>query len=129
MKKTRFQKPYTQDGRTKFPLRKKAGVYLIKNSAGTIVYIGSSESDIYKAMYHHFNTWNDRQVERATYNRNSHTVRVVYTTPNQAITLERALIKKYQPADNTQKYETLFNEIKEAQALENYFNSNIVAPF
>ena len=133
MKKTRFTKPYNKNGSTKFPDRKRAGVYLIKSdSSSEIVYVGSSESDLYKAMYHHFNTWNDKQMERATYDRNRVTVRVVYCTPAQAITLERALIRKHQPRDNSQKYENLFNQNQEAKLLDSYESAPfaaIEAPF
>ena len=125
MIKIRFISPYVGD-KTRFPARKKPGVYLIKEKhSGKIVYVGMSESDVYKALYHHFNSWNDKRSERATYDREKHLIRVVYCTYKQASKLERALIKKINPRDNSQKYEALFDEITDRRMLEEYNNCEL----
>lgn len=109
LRKTRFQKPYTQAGKTTFPERGKTGVYLIKED-GKLVYVGYSENDLYKTMYRHFQTWNHRQQPVVSYagKRKEYTVRVVYTkTGAQAASLEKALIKKHEPRDCRNKYRQL----------------------
>ena len=111
MYKTRAAHPYTTTGRTRFNLRGRPGVYIIMKG-GRPLYVGFSGSDLYKAMYRHFQRWNDPRQVRVTYSPNDDNLRarVVYTnTPQQAAKLERALIIKLKPRDNPQKlldYET-----------------------
>lgn len=122
MIKIRFISPYV-DNKTRFPARKKPGVYLIKEKkSGQIVYVGMSESDVYKAMYHHFNSWNDKRSERAVYDRDKHLIRIVYCTFKQASRLERALIKRINPRDNSQKYEAFQNELSDRAIMQEYEN-------
>lgn len=109
MKVFKFIPPYKGNGRTNFPnSKKRAGVYIIKEN-GKIVYIGHSQSNLYKTLYRHFQTWNHKYQEVISYqsrlSRNNYTVRIIYTTPAQAVRLERYLVMKYQPRDNTVKYE------------------------
>lgn len=117
MKRTRLLKPYKEDGSTTFPARKQKGVYLIYRATflgdPKLRYVGYSGSDVYKALYRHFQTWNDRQArlgqrqERITYSPpGSYRVRVVYTNSKaQAAELERALIIRHKPPDNPDKLE------------------------
>lgn len=106
MKRTRYSPPY-RNGRTQFPDRKQPGVYLIR-IAGELRYVGHSKTDVYKALYRHFQAWNDssRQQPRVTYTqRQKPSVRVIYTgTAKRAADLERALILKHQPRDNPDKF-------------------------
>lgn len=105
-KKTRFVKPYNSKGRANIPgIKGKSGVYLIKNPAGELVYIGFSSSNLYKTLYRHFQSWNDPTQVRVTYPKTGYTVRVVLTSPGRAAKLERALIVKNKPKDNPLKYE------------------------
>ena len=83
MKKSRATAPYKPDGSATFPMRGKAGAYLIYER-GELAYVGHSKSDLYTAMYRHFQKWRDNTQVRVTYNRDKCTVRVVYTTPAQA---------------------------------------------
>lgn len=115
-KRTRLLKPYKEDGSTTFPARNLPGCYLIYKAGGLISehslrYVGYSGRDVYKALYRHFQTWNDRQVargertERITYDPpGAYRVRVVYTrTAAQARELEKALILANAPPDNPDK--------------------------
>lgn len=106
MQRTRLVPPYTSDGRAVFPTRKRAGVYLIFRGYD-LRYVGFSASDVYKALYRHFQTWNDtsRDRPRAVYPKGGTTrVRVIYTNgPQQAARLERALIIRHRPPDNPEK--------------------------
>ena len=98
MKKSRFKPPYNKEGlKTMFPkLRGKSGVYIIKSiRTGKIVYIGHSQSDLYKTMYRHFQSWNDESQIRTTYPKKGYTVRIVLTSKTRAKWLEKALILKY----------------------------------
>lgn len=118
MKRTRLKPPYKEDGSTSFPARNLPGCYLIYKD-GTwdreLRYVGHSATDVYKALYRHFQVWNDRQVdaglrgERIVYKvRNRIKVRVIYcNTAAQARELEKALILKYRPVDNPDKLEYL----------------------
>lgn len=103
--RSRFLPPYYPDGATRFPLRNRPGVYLIRDASG-VVYVGSSRVDTYKALYRHFQAWNDasRDRPRVVYDPEAVTVRVLYTsTPAQALALERALIVRLRPRDNPDK--------------------------
>ena len=106
MIRTRLVSPYTANGRAVFPSRQRTGVYLIFR-AGVLRYIGYSGSDVYKALYRHFQTWNDRSRERAraVYPKGGNTmVRVIYTNGSrQAARLEQALILRFRPPDNPDK--------------------------
>lgn len=102
MKKSRWIDPYQKPGKTNARhTTGKSGVYLIRNKAGDIVYIGYSSSDLYKTMYRHFQSWTDRRQIRVTYSpKGGFQVRVILCTPKQAAALERVLIAKIQPRDN-----------------------------
>jgi len=105
MKKTKLKPPYTDEKKTTFKARKKSGCYLIyKNNV--LRYVGYSGADVYKAMYRHFQSWNDkRQIRITYYNLKDIKVRVIYTnTPQQASKLEKALIIKLKPTDNPSQY-------------------------
>jgi hypothetical protein len=118
VKRTKLLKPYKPDGSTTFPARQKRGVYLVyrKRLLGSPVlrYVGYSGTDVYKALYRHFQEWNDRQArlgqrdERTTFSPpGSYVVRVLYThTKSEASELEQALIIKHRPPDNPDKLET-----------------------
>lgn len=120
MKVFRFVTPYLSNGKTRFPDRKKCGVYLIREN-GKIVFVGYSENDLYRTMYRHFQTWNHTGQEVAVYQGNFKgsgagrsqsrykpdnkiTVRVVYGTAKQARALEIWLIQKIKPRDNADHY-------------------------
>ena len=96
--------PYT-NGKPTFKKRRTPGVYMIYKY-GTLRYVGYSGTDLYRAMYRHFQRWNDRSQIRVTYNDLSGiTCRVIYTnTRQQASRLEKALIIKEKPTDNPAQY-------------------------
>lgn len=107
MKKFKFLPPYKKEGKTTFPAtRGRSGVYLIKEAA-QLVYIGMSSTNLYRTLYRHFETWNADQ-EVTSYKKRltkyKYTVRIVLCSPAQAVRLERALIIKYKPRDNHERY-------------------------
>lgn len=113
MKASKFFKPYfEQSGKLKCSLKNtfenKVGVYLIKNSAGEIVYVGSSTSNLYKTLYRHFQSWKDAKQFRATYPKTGYEIRVITTTEKQAERLEKFLIGKLKPVDCLIKYKKYF---------------------
>ena len=119
IQKFKFRKPFKKNGRTNLPeAKKKSGVYLIKKDK-KIVYIGYSGSQLYKTLYNHFYEWNDSTQVRISYkkqlNRHDFSVRIVYCSPKRAENLEKALILKHNPKDNTIKYK---NYLKDAKANE-----------
>lgn len=124
MKKSRLTPPYDNKGRTMYSDRGKTGVYMIYRD-NVLRYVGYSAKDLYKALYRHFQTWNDKSQQRVTYKRlNDIKVRVIYTrTKEQAANLEKALIIKYKPKDNPQQYWLNYDmEPKEKQALDTFIN-------
>jgi hypothetical protein len=146
MKRTRLLKPYKEDGSTTFPARNLPGVYIIYKAGGllsdpALKYVGFSARDVYKALYRHFQVWNDKQVnrgergERVTYSPpGAYRVRVIYTrTAAQARELEKALILKHQPPDNPDKLEgyllTPAGTTMARQAKDAPFTDNMEAPF
>jgi len=109
MKKYKSFPPYLANGKTTFPaIKDKAGVYQIFEG-GKLVYIGFSGTNLYKTLYRHFEAWRHRSQPVITYidkmKRNAYTVRVTLCTASQALRLERLLIKKYKPRDNSNQYE------------------------
>lgn len=116
MKRTKRLKPYDSEGRTNFPARNVPGVYMIWRVglfSEELKYVGFGRRDVYKALYRHFQVWNDKQAQygkrgdRITYPQaGAYRVRVIYCkTGAQAGELERALILKYKPVDNPDKLE------------------------
>ena len=123
MRVYKFMPPYDNQGNTNFPLTmKRSGVYLIKEN-GVLVYVGYSETNLYKTMYRHFQYWKDKQY-RVTYSdklkTGSYLVRVIFCTPAQAFRLEGALILKYRPRDNAHQYEGYELDEKDEKILSQY---------
>ena len=115
--------PYQKDGSTTFKLRGKSGLYIIFLK-GKIDYVGYSATDIYKTLYRHFQKWNDKTQVRVAYSDlKDITVRVIYTK-NAAIAerLENALIVKYRPEANPNKYETKELTATDENNLTEYIN-------
>jgi hypothetical protein len=144
--KTRFLDPYKKDknGNLKPNLphltttRKQSGVYLIQsNRTGKIIYVGFSEGQLYKTIYRHFQKWVDidKKVKtRFTYNKEGYKVRVIFTTPGRAALLEKYLIMKLNPRDNSIKYEqylTAGQQTTAANILDNsiFINASEESPF
>jgi len=103
----KWESPYTEAGKTnKLFSFKVPGIYLIREkSSKEIIYIGMSKSNAYKALYRHFQVWNDRQYRVVYQDRDKYEVRVILISYQEAIILERKLIKKYKPRDNREFYE------------------------
>jgi len=122
MKKFSFQPPY-KNGKTTFASTiKKSGVYIIKKN-GKIVYIGYSGTNLYKTLYRHFESWNDKQY-RVTYqsrlHRDKFTVRVIICSPARSQKLEGALILKHQPRDNENKYAGYVLDASDKRIIDQY---------
>lgn len=136
MKRTRLVPPYGASGRTTFPARERTGVYLVFRG-GALHYVGFSGSDVYKALYRHFEQWNDasRERKRATFPRGGTTrVRVVYTdSAEQAARLETALIVRYRPPGNVDKLQAYETDAADRRLMEAAARSPFVdlgdAPF
>jgi hypothetical protein len=132
MIKSKLNPPY-KNGKP-FYTAKQPGVYLIYNDT-QLVYVGYSSYNIYKTMYRHFQRWNDPTQVRVTYNPNNPSikVRVIYTTAARSKKLEKAIILKYQPKDNPEKYNNYILDKKSEKVLieaENEFTAiNTDLPF
>lgn len=120
MKKSRWVDPYVEVGDKLRPALKdcwtcaQAGVYLIRHKAtGSIVYVGSSTTQLKKTIYRHFQQWTDRQrkgneqFERKTYPKKGYEIRFFKCTASQALKVEKYLIRKLEPKDNPIKYKQL----------------------
>jgi len=93
------------------------GVYIIKED-GVIVYVGMSNSNIYKTALRHFQEWNDdRNPDRITYknslNRKRYTIRIIEADSRRIPLLESGLIRKYKPRDNMDRQDLFFEEQSE----------------
>lgn len=81
------------------------GVYFIKNkNTGKIVYIGFSSSQLYKTIYRHFQKWTDSR-HRRVYPKSGYMIRVIFCPAKRAADLEKYLVNKFKPVDNTIYYE------------------------
>ncbi len=121
--KTYFLSAYNDEGKPNIkllnPKGNQSGVYFVKNNAGEIVYVGYSESNLYKTIYRHFQSWNDKTQRRATFPK-SYKVRIIFTTPKRAALLEKYLISKFKPKDNDLIPEDLTpRQEKEAEGILN----------
>jgi excinuclease UvrABC nuclease subunit len=105
MKKIKLLKPYTGLKTNIAFTINKSGVYLIYPSGSQkAVYIGMSQTNLYRTATRHFQSWEDPKQIRVTYPKQGYNIRIVLCTPLQAERLERALIVKYKPKDNPDKY-------------------------
>lgn len=118
---TKKYKPYNKNGSTTFPQRNTSGVYKIFED-NKLVYIGMSTNNLYRTMYHHFNSWKDKTKQyRVTYNSqdNNIKVQIIYTnTGSQAESLEKILILKYKPRDNFNKYTQYILELEDKKIIK-----------
>jgi excinuclease UvrABC nuclease subunit len=128
-RRTRALTPYNKEGKANFPARNKSGVYLIYKGE-TLTYIGHSKSDLYKTMYRHFQSWNDRTQIRVSYKQDSqYKVRVIYCSPTNAVKLEKALIVKYKPKDNPEKYDLFTLKERDKAMIKEVIALPVEAPF
>ena len=136
--KTFFLSAYDKNGKPNIKAldykKKQSGVYFIKNTLDKIVYVGYSENNLYKTIYRHFQQWTDKtkQQPRFVYDK-KYKVRIIFTTPQRAAMLEKYLIKKMQPEDNSFKYQNYFLTEKEieksVEVIESAINfSNLEEP-
>jgi excinuclease UvrABC nuclease subunit len=133
--KTRFLDPYKETANGKFKTnlphlsstKKQSGVYLIQSKrTGKVVYIGYSETQLYNTIYRHFQKWVDIQravKTRFTYSKTGYKVRVIFTTPARAATIEKYLIMKLKPRDNSLKYESYLSKQQEQLAQSDVENA------
>jgi excinuclease UvrABC nuclease subunit len=127
--RTKAFTPYNKEGKANFPARNKSGVYLIYKGE-TLTYIGHSKSDLYKTMYRHFQSWEDKTQVRVSYKQESlYKVRVIYCSPTNAMKLEKALIIKYKPKDNPEKYDLFTLNQKEKEIIREAMAAPVEAPF
>ena len=68
-----------------------SGVYLIKRSGETRpVYVGSSINNLKRTIYRHFQQWSadrEQRYERTVYPKKGYLVKIIKTTPGQALDL------------------------------------------
>ena len=121
MIKSKLNAPY-KNARP-FYTAERPGVYLIYKN-GSLVYVGYSSYNVYKTLYRHFQSWNDPTQVRITYSKDDPNikVRVIYTTAARSRKLEKALILKYAPKDNPDKYQNYVLDKKSAEVLEDTEN-------
>jgi hypothetical protein len=97
----------------------KTGVYFIRNKkTNKILYVGFSGYNLYKTIYRHFQSWQDRRQYRATFDKKNtdYQLQIIFCKPKQAQRLEEYFIKKYkeigQASFNNYQYTTKDNIIK-----------------
>lgn len=101
--------PYDENGKTNFNklTKHKFGVYFIRSKqTQKIVYVGFSQSNLYKALYRHFQHYNDtnRQI-RNQYPKTGFDVMIALCKQKDAAALEKHFIIDLQPKDCTFKYQ------------------------
>lgn len=132
MKRFRRVPVYKEPGKTNVSeLVDRSGVYLIYEDR-KLVYIGHSTTNMYKTLLRHFQRWDDPAQIRITYPQTkTYRVSIVYTTAQQAPRLEFALIKRYQPRDNPDKYENQKAQGADIRALHTFLDTPVdqIAPF
>jgi hypothetical protein len=92
-------------------LKRKSGVYVIREIGGSVVYVGSSTGRLYDTLTRHFQTWRrfkgfwkgqygEGHDPGLTYKRDSVEVATRITTPGDALDEEMRLIRRLKPRDN-----------------------------
>jgi excinuclease UvrABC nuclease subunit len=119
MKASKFFYPYFKKGKVlkcsldHNKVKDRTGVYLVKED-NKVVYVGYSIGSLYKTIYRHFQSWNDKAQDRKVYNKTGVKIRVFFCTPKQADRLETYLIQKLKPRDNKQTYQnTIIENVSE----------------
>jgi len=102
--KSKWVPPYNKEGKPFFTHKifsKMAGVYIIKRGS-KILYVGSSQYNLYKTLYRHFETWYHKYQKVITYasNLTDIKVRVFITTYAAAPKWEAYFLRKLDPPDN-----------------------------
>lgn len=114
--------PYNSKGKPTFKKRNVKGCYIIKKNK-VILYVGYSGVDLYKAMYRHFQKWNDYSQVRVLYN-NLKDLKVdiiICSTKLESSRLEKALIIKYKPKENPDQYWLNFDTDKKEEEVYKEF--------
>ena len=109
--------PYDENNKTNLPkiTKKKYGVYFFRSrKTKEVIYIGHSSSNLYKALYRHFQIYNDsdKQIRNYYAARSNYEVMVAISSKQNAYKLERHFILEYNPRDTTHKYEKYHEESK-----------------
>lgn len=82
-------------------LRGKSGVYVIREPAGRVLYVGESHTGrLKKTLLRHFQAWSGKTAG-PTYSRGSVEVAVLVTPAGRAVAAQNRLICRLQPRDNT----------------------------
>jgi excinuclease UvrABC nuclease subunit len=85
-------------------LRRRSGVYIIRQNSGPVQYVGESHTGrLYDTLRRHFATWNDAP-ERVhfTYDRDAVEVAVIPCPASAAVGIQNRLITDLDPVDNRQ---------------------------
>jgi excinuclease UvrABC nuclease subunit len=100
-----WQPPYLNNHCSKSKFRNRTGVYIVRlKHSNEIIYVGMG-SCVYKALYRHFQKWNDQQQRRSLFKKEETEVRII-TTPKELVhRTEVRLIRLFKPKENTILYE------------------------
>jgi hypothetical protein len=104
MKLSEFLRPYKKDLSTTFSAaRGKAGVYIIRKK-GKVIYVGYSETNLYRTLYRHFQTWTDKRFcpDGVMDNQCNH-ARVAFYQDTPALTTKQRNAGKKQPVIMSQQ--------------------------
>ena len=126
--KQKLQRPYKKGtNKCTFDIRNYPGVYMIYSDSKELLYVGYSGSDVYKALYRHFQSWNDKTQQRFTYSKAGHRCRVIWTsTEKAAFDLENSLILRLKPRDNLTKLDTYQQRAADIQ--KEYLDAETIKP-
>jgi len=104
----KWEPAYIGNRRTKIFSHKKFGIYLIrKKISREIKYIGMSRFSIYKALYRHFNKWNDVPQRVVYFNKFDYEVRGIIIPYEDVCRYEQRLIRYFKPCDNHEFYDDI----------------------
>lgn len=145
MKKSRWFDPYARRNKTNLrPAKARSGVYLVRSKPAPgqkpkIVYVGMSQTDLYKTISRHFQVWDDPTQQRVTFPQSGYEIRIVFCTPRQAVRLEEALRANHMPSKNIQDlpedweptdgHRTVYTDYLDCDFLTKDDISEYVAPF
>lgn len=134
--KSRLLPVYKVPGKTNIGFaNNKSGTYLIYEGK-ELVYVGYSSYNLYKTCLRHFQRWSATNAFMnllgyttgvTYYNKDVmlYKVRFIFCSSYRAEKLEKSLIIKYQPRDNTEKYSTYIPTPEAVELVEEFTKARV----
>lgn len=121
MRCDKWEPAYIKGKRSKIFAYGKFGIYFIREiESKQIRYIGMSKYSIAKALYRHFNKWNDVPQRVVFNNKEDYEVRVIVLPIHLVSIYEKRLIRYFRLGNNHELYNDLKETIDQNEFIHEY---------